>query len=558
MEAPIYLLTENDGVPIPDTTWILDVSHDISYRFHHTNNQVILAIVNHDDIDLLLDDVKQCAIYTQRIGLLCTVIEQEDSDNFTAITLKVGHRVYLETFSSVEDTRKITVEYTPVSEDLLPEEEGQMSDDFDQLVGLITSSPSVFGKEMADAVAQADWLPVQMNLIAHYALTDFRSRSEYIQEERNIIRFNSILDAVSNWSEKNQNQPKAVKKTNKTRVHNADSIKARFEQLNIATDIKDHLNREISKLDSLPKSSTQHSMVLDYMSWILDVPWNNYSRKEPNLNNFIDQLSETHYGLDQVKKHLLEHMTIEKIKGTSTGSILCFVGSPGTGKTSIAKQIAIASNRHLARVALGGLSDEAEIRGHRRTYLGSRPGRLIVGLKQAGTLDPLFLLDEIDKISNSGRGDPSAALLEVLDKEQNDHFIDRYLEVPVDLSRAMFVCTANYEEQIPEALRDRMEFIYFPEYKRDERRVIIEQYLIPKAIKQLSLEQLDISISADAISELVNTTQIRVIEKKLHKLMRMAAVDIVVYGKSQVQVDKPYLKRLPNSKNTSKTIGFTP
>jgi endopeptidase La len=462
-----------------------------------------------------------------------------------------------------DDTQisEITVTYQDVEEDLQPGEAIVREHVSTMETEVIFKNTKLFTKQLIKDLKSEDYIVSKMNILADFALGDTEDRIKYLQSESHIERFDWITEHITNHIDNigrevptPTGKPHVVKRASKPRPHNAESIKARFRSLPISKETRSYIQREINKLDSLPKSSTEHSMVLDYMSWVLDLPWNTYSSKEFDLHTLTNQLDATHHGLSEVKQHVLEHMTIEKIRGKSAGTVLCFVGEPGTGKTSIAKEIAKVTNRELVRIAMGGLSDEAEIRGHRRTYIGSRPGRLITGLKKAGTLDPIFLLDEIDKITTH-KGDPFSALLEVLDKEQQDHFVDRYLEIPIDLSRTMFICTANYEEQIPEALKDRMEIIYFQPYVREEKAVIAKKYLIPKAFKDLNLINHDILFTNDAIDYLSQLRNVRTINKKIHKLLRMAAVDIMVRDKEKILINQEYLETLPKEKAKT-SVGF--
>jgi endopeptidase La len=285
------------------------------------------------------------------------------------------------------------------------------------------------------------------------------------------------------------------------------------------------------------------------------VPWGITSFQVVNLFELIDNLNETHHGLDEVKEHILEYMTIEQISGSSKGTTLCFAGPPGTGKTSIAKQIAKATNRKIIKIAFGGMTDEAEIRGHRRTYVATKPGRVVAGLSQAQTMDPLFLLDEIDKIGGH-RGDPVSALLELLDPEQNSEFVDRYLEVGIDLSKAMFVCTANYLEQIPPPLKDRLEIIKFRDYTYDERLIIANNFLLPKAFEEYKLTDFDIKFDTGTIESLCRTNAIRDLERKIKKLLRKAAVSIQIHKKQSFLITKEIISETFKKMGDKKMLGF--
>lgn len=331
--------------------------------------------------------------------------------------------------------------------------------------------------------------------------------------------------------------------------------------LDLEPEVRSQLEREVAKLEKLNPTSLEHSVLTDYLEWVCEIPWGTYSYvSDFDISELKSSLSQTHYGLDNVKDHVVEHLAIEKLRGSSKGSVLCFVGPPGTGKTSIAKQIANVTNRKLVKIALGGMSDESEIRGHRRTYVASRPGRFALGLKNSGAMDPLFLLDECDKINSSHRGDPTAALLEVLDPEQNDSFIDRYLEIPVDLSKASFICTANYLDQIPPALRDRMEFIHFREYTKEERIEITKNHLIERCVSEYNLSDYDVNFSDEVIEKICETTQVRQIERDIKKMLRMSAVLILTEKKQSIDIDLEFFEKSKSSENNkdmkSKKIGF--
>jgi ATP-dependent Lon protease len=568
MLLPLYLITKSDGIPMPGNSWVLDVPSELIPYFksqiQNNKNQLIIGISSNEETLELYDNISELAIYTENIALLCTVLESAESESFLAVTLSIEDRVYIRHIEQIEDhdteTRTTLVKYEVLVEDPQPSEKNVHASISKIETEIILKNRILFNKAMIKSLKSESNLIAKMNIIANHLITDCSERIKYLQQEDHTERCDMIITRITDYIENhdtNRSKATVINRTSKTQIHNAASIKSRFSKLRISDDIKQYIQRELNKLDSLPKASAEHSMVLDYMSWILDIPWDTYSSIEYKLSDLVSELSTTHYGLDNVKAHILEHMTIEKIKQSTAGTILCFLGEPGTGKTSIAKAIAEVTNRKLVRIAMGGLSDEAEIRGHRRTYQSSRPGRIIAGLKQAGTMNPLFVLDEIDKITMH-KGDPYSALLEVLDKEQQDHFVDRYLEIPIDLSKAMWICTANYEEQIPEALRDRMEFIYFKQYKKPERKIIAEKHLLPKAIDELGLADYNIQFQPETLDELSALPNVRSINKRIHKLLRMAAVDLVIHHQGTVTIDNLYNDKVAknNTHNLKTTIGF--
>ena len=306
--------------------------------------------------------------------------------------------------------------------------------------------------------------------------------------------------------------------------------------------------KELDRLSRIPTQSPEYNVSRTYIEWLVDLPWSESTEDRIDLKEALKILDEDHYGLDKVKERIIEYLAVRNLKqkkdpnGTVRGPILCFGGPPGVGKTSLGKSIARAMGREFVRLSLGGVRDEAEIRGHRRTYIGALPGRVIQSIKKAGKNNPVFMLDEIDKLGADFRGDPSSALLEVLDPEQNHSFSDHYLEVDFDLSNVMFIATANYQDAIPPALRDRMEILDFSGYIEDEKVQIAKRHILPKQIEENGLTKDQVSFDAGSIKELIRSytreAGVRNLEREIANVLRKVARELVEDDTGKIKVNK--------------------
>lgn len=332
-----------------------------------------------------------------------------------------------------------------------------------------------------------------------------------------------------------------------SRSEEVHAFKEKLESLTIDDEIREKIEKQINQLLKVSNMSPEYSVLRNYIETVLELPWNTYSEDNLDIDYAEFILNRDHYGLKKVKERVLESLAVRQLRNDNKGSILCLVGPPGVGKTSLAKSIAEALNRKYVRISLGGVRDEAEIRGHRRTYVGAMPGRIIRGMVEAGTSNPVFLMDEIDKMTTDFRGDPSSALLEVLDPAQNNSFSDHFVELPFDLSKVLFITTANSLQGVSQPLLDRMEIIEVSSYIEEEKVQIAQRYLLPKQLKEHGLQDKQIYISSNTIMKIIRDytreAGVRTLERQLASICRKAAREVLDKNKKRVRVDLHNLER---------------
>ncbi|MDH3285799.1 MAG: endopeptidase La, partial [Acidobacteriota bacterium] len=412
------------------------------------------------------------------------------------------------------------------------------------------SLPEEDPNRLADLVASVMPIPVKdkMDLLPIRSLKERLERiTQRVSREIQVTELGSaiqskVMDEVGKTQRQFylREQMKAIQRElgeGDDRTREIDEFKKKIEEAGMPDEAREVAEREVERLSAMSPASAEYTVSRTYLDWMVNLPWSKSTEDKIDLTKTREVLDSDHYDLDKVKDRILEYLAVRKRKPDLKGPILCFVGPPGTGKTSLGRSIAAAMGRQFVRISLGGVRDEAEIRGHRRTYVGALPGRIVQGLKRAGTRNPVFVLDEVDKLGADFRGDPSSALLEVLDPEQNHQFSDHYLEVPFDLSQVFFICTANVLDTVPPALRDRMEVISLPGYTEEEKLEIAIRHLIPRQLEGNGLDAETVTLDNEAImrviSEYTREAGLRNLEREIASLFRKIARKLVEDGESE-------------------------
>ncbi|MFW5802351.1 MAG: endopeptidase La [Verrucomicrobiota bacterium] len=428
----------------------------------------------------------------------------------------------------------------------------KVRDQFEEIIGLSPNLPedlriALFNIDdrgrMADLIADTISLGYEEKLSVLAALNVEERLGvimTFMTREVNVLRLgHEIQSQVNNAFEEQQRehflreQLRAIQEQLGEDTDSPDvaDLRQKVADAGLPEATRDAAERELAKLNRMHPAAPEHNVARTYVEWLVDMPWNQCSEDQLDLKRARRILNRDHYDLERVKERIIEHLAVMRLRQDSSSPILCFVGPPGVGKTSLGKGIAAAMGREFIRISLGGVRDEAEIRGHRRTYVGALPGRIIQGVKKAGSANPVFMLDEIDKLGNDFRGDPSSALLEVLDPEQNSEFSDHYLEVPFDLSRVMFITTANILDPIPPALLDRMEVLRIPGYTRPEKHKIARRFLLPRQLEKNGLLDKQLRLTSGAVdrvvSEYTREAGVRNLEREIGGICRKYARKLV-------------------------------
>lgn len=502
--------------------------------------------------------------------------------NMIRVLVEGETRAEILSFEKVEDYSEAVINI-PAEEpqEMYPESlrEAMMRNIRQLLRGYMEENNNI-SRDLASQIMEATDISKMMDQVAINLPLSYEQRQQILEAVTLIERYDAIgvlltnetdiyrirrelQDKVRERVDKNQReyilreQMKVIREElgEDTTLSDIDRFKEGVDKLKASKEVKERILEEIRRFQNLPGQSPESAVTRGYIETLLAMPWDKASRDRKDLKRAKDILERDHYGLEKVKERILEFLAVRQLTGKGEGPILCLVGPPGTGKTSIGRSIAEALGKKYIRMSLGGVRDEAEIRGHRRTYVGALPGRIASGMKKAGVKNPLIMLDEIDKVSSDYKGDTASALLEVLDSEQNSHFEDHYIEIPLDLSEVLFIATANDANTIPRPLLDRMEVIEITSYTENEKFHIAKDHLIPKQIKANGLKERQLIISDGAISDMITRytreAGVRSLERQIAGICRKAARKVLEEKQKQVDVTEENLKDfLGNEKYT--------
>lgn len=554
----------------PSMVLHLDVGRDKSVkaleRAMVEDNMILLC--SQSDIDM--EEPGHDDIYS--IGTIARVKQMLKLPNGTIRVLIEGVvRAEIIQYTTNEEYFEVHVKELPEEESVEPETDALMRTVLNQFEYYINLSKKVTPETLA-AVSDIDEPGRLADVITSHLSLKIKDKQGILETIDVTERLEKLLDILNNEREVlelerkiSQRVKKQMEKTQKEyylreqmkaiqkelgekegRLGEVEELRAKLADLTVPESVHEKIAKEIDRLEKTPATSAEGGVIRNYVDWLLSLPWSNKTEDHLDIVEAEKILNEDHYGLEKPKERVLEYLAVQQLVKKLKGPILCLVGPPGVGKTSLARSIARSLGRQFVRISLGGVRDEAEIRGHRRTYVGAMPGRIIQGMKTAGSMNPVFLLDEIDKMASDFRGDPSAALLEVLDPEQNNTFSDHFVELPFDLSNVMFVTTANAVHNIPRPLLDRMEMLYIPGYTELEKQQIARQYLLPKQTKEHGLQPEQLEIGEESllkvIREYTRESGVRNLEQQIAALCRKAAKQIVSSDADKVVVEPEDIK----------------
>lgn len=534
-----------------------------------------IVIVNPKDLLEIDPDISELP----KIGVLATIKMKIDMPNGkTRIILSGINRVYVHAYTKDDNIFEAMVSDTEEDE-LDIKEELAYSRALNKHIEVYVKEVPYMSNSVLGQIAGITSISRLTDIIALFLPTTFERKKEYIEEVSSTSRVKMILDDINRDIEvmklEEEIEREVTKKMDESQKEyvlrekikaikeelgdindkdtDIDLLKDKIRRLNCPKKVREKLEYEISRYEMCSSLSPEVGIIRNYIDWLINLPWDNFTKDETNLMKVKKYLDSTHSGLDKAKERIIEYLAVKQKTNNLKSPILCFVGPPGVGKTTLAKSIAKSIGRETTKISVGGINDEAEIVGHRRTYLGANPGLIIQGMKKAGTTNPVFIIDEIDKMTKDIKGDPASSLLEVLDPEQNNKFIDLFIEEEFDLSNVMFITTANYIEQIPNELRDRLEIIELYSYTEYEKLDIAKKHLIPKEITEHGLTSKNVRFTDDAILTIIRgytkEAGVRELDRVIATIIRKIVKDIVMNNtKSNCIINNGNIKKYLGNK----------
>jgi len=534
-----------------------------------------IVIVNPKDLLEIDPDISELP----KIGVLATIKMKIDMPNGkTRIILSGINRVYVHAYTKDDNLFEAMVSDTEEDE-LDIKEELAYSRALNKHIEVYVKEVPYMSNSVLGQIAGITSISRLTDIIALFLPTTFERKKEYIEEVSSTSRVKMILDDINRDIEvmklEEEIEREVTKKMDESQKEyvlrekikaikeelgdindkdtDIDLLKDKIRKLNCPKKVREKLEYEMSRYEMCSSLSPEVGIIRNYIDWLINLPWDNFTKDETNLVKVKKYLDSTHFGLDKAKERIIEYLAVKQKTNNLKSPILCFVGPPGVGKTTLAKSIAKSIGRETTKISVGGINDEAEIVGHRRTYLGANPGLIIQGMKKAGTTNPVFIIDEIDKMTKDIKGDPASSLLEVLDPEQNNKFIDLFIEEEFDLSNVMFITTANYIEQIPNELRDRLEIIELYSYTEYEKLDIAKKHLIPKEITEHGLTSKNVRFTDDAILTIIRgytkEAGVRELDRVIATVIRKIVKDIVMNNtKSNCIINNGNIKKYLGNK----------